>query len=144
MIARQAVSSSGAVASKSTDAPPVGASPRREMGSLDVLPADQFDALIRMGRARGGLTQDDVMTVLRSVELSADLISEVVDRIKQAGIEFTYDTGETTVIPMTEPVAEDLSGRLHDELAAHPPTTGRRRGHQRSRFDPHRDPRTGP
>ncbi len=53
-------------------------------GVLDVLPADQFDALIRMGRARGGLTQDDVMTVLRSVELSADLIAGVVDRI-QAG-----------------------------------------------------------
>ena len=39
------------------------------------------------------------MTVLRSVELSADLISDVVDRIRQAGIEFTYDTGETTVVP---------------------------------------------
>ena len=43
------------------------------------------------------------MTVLRSVELSADLISEVVDRIREAGIEFTYDTGETTVVPMTGP-----------------------------------------
>ena len=41
------------------------------------------------------------MTVLRSVELSAELISDVVNRIKQAGIEFTYDTGETTVVPMT-------------------------------------------
>jgi len=38
------------------------------------------------------------MTVLRTVELDADLISEVVERIKQSGIEFTYDTGETTVV----------------------------------------------
>jgi RNA polymerase primary sigma factor len=83
---------------------------------LDVLPTDQFEALIRMGRARGGLTQDDVMTVLRSVELSAELISEVVDRIQASGIEFTYDTGETTVVPMSGATADALSGRLRDEF----------------------------
>jgi RNA polymerase primary sigma factor len=82
----------------------------------DVLPADQFEALIRMGQDRGGLTQDDVMAVLKSVELSADLISEVVARIREAGIEFTYDTGETTIVPMTRAVADDLSGRLRDRF----------------------------
>jgi RNA polymerase primary sigma factor len=83
-------------------------------GALVILPMDQFEALIRMGRARGGLTQDDVMTVLRTIELSADLISDVVARIREAGIEFTYDTGETTVVPMTGAVADDLSVRLRD------------------------------
>ena len=67
------------------------------------LPAEQFESLIRMGRSRGGLTQDDVMTVLRTVELDADLISDVVRRIRDAGVEFTYDTGETTVVPLTRP-----------------------------------------
>ncbi len=80
--------------------------------AIDALPTDQFEALIRMGRARGGLTQDDVMTVLRTVELSAELICDVVERIREAGIEFTYDTGETTVVPMTGAVAHDLSDRL--------------------------------
>ena len=80
--------------------------------AIDALPTDQFEALIRMGRARGGLTQDDVMTVLRTVELSAELICEVVERIREAGIEFTYDTGETTLVPMTGAVAHDLSDRL--------------------------------
>jgi RNA polymerase primary sigma factor len=92
--------------------------------ALDVLPLDQFEALILMGRARGGLTQDDVMTVLRSVELSAELIAEVVDRIQASGIEFTYDTGETTVVPMSEATADALSGRLRDEfpvLSEQPP-----------------------
>ncbi len=122
MIARQVVSPtgpvvppSGATTAENIDPPPV-VSPSSG-GVLDGLPADQFDTLIRMGRARGGLTQDDVMTVLRSVELSADLIADVVTRIRQAGIEFTYDTGETTVVPMSGPVADDLSGRLHDDLA---------------------------
>src|ERR1700730_19256068 len=92
--------------------------------ALDVLPTDQFEALIRMGRARGGLTQDDVMTVLRSVELNADLISEVVERIREAGIEFTYDTGETTIVPMTGAVADDLSERLRHEFPVLPAHVG--------------------
>jgi RNA polymerase primary sigma factor len=89
---------------------------------IDELPADQFEALIQHGRLNGGLTQDDLMAVLRSVELSAELISDVVERIRGAGIEFTYDTGETTIVPMTVAVADDLSGRLLEECqtrAAH-------------------------
>jgi RNA polymerase primary sigma factor len=119
VIARPVASPAGSTTSETLEAPPLLSTPPSG-GVLDVLPADQFDALIRMGQARGGLTQDDVMTVLRSVELSAELIVDVVDRIKQAGIEFTYDTGETTVVPMTGAVADDLSGRLRDDLAANP------------------------
>ena len=119
MIAKQVSSPAGAVASETIDVPPVRPDPVSR-AVLDVLPADQFDALIRVGRARGGLTQDDVMTVLRSVELSAELISDVVDRIRQAGIEFTYDTGETTVVPMSGAVADDLSDRLRDDLSVLP------------------------
>jgi RNA polymerase primary sigma factor len=118
VIARQVVSPTGPAASEAVDAPPLLSTPTTDV--LDVLAADQFDALIRMGRARGGLTQDDVMTVLRSVELSAELITDVVNRIRQAGIEFTYDTGETTVVPMTGAVADDLSGRLRDDLEMRP------------------------
>ena len=114
--------------------------------AIDALPTDQFEALIRMGRARGGLTQDDVMTVLRTVELSADLISEVVERIREAGIEFTYDTGETTVVPMTGAVADDLSGSAARGVPGG--TVRRRRRHCRdaavppagwSSLDPARD-----
>jgi RNA polymerase primary sigma factor len=120
VIAKQVSSSpSGAVASETLDVPPVRTDPVSR-GVLDTLPADQFDALIRVGRARGGLTQDDVMTVLRSVELSAELISDVVERIRQAGIEFTYDTGETTLVPMSGAVADDLSDRLRDDLSVVP------------------------
>jgi RNA polymerase primary sigma factor len=67
---------------------------------LDTLPIEEFEMLIAKGRMAGGLTQHDVVEVLRSVELSADLISGVVDRIRVAGIDFTYDSGETTIVPM--------------------------------------------
>ena len=89
-------------------------------GVLDVVPADEFEAHIRMGRARGGLTQDDVITLLRSVELDADLISDVVQRIRDAGIEFVYDTGETTIVPMTGPVADELSDHRREEFPVLP------------------------
>jgi RNA polymerase primary sigma factor len=70
----------------------------------DELPQAEFDALIVLGRQRGYLTQDDVVTALRSVELHEDLISGVVDRIRIEGIEFTYDTGESTIVPGVDQV----------------------------------------
>ncbi len=77
--------------------PPSGSTVDQRLGSAV---ADELDSLIQIGKARGSLTQDDLMTMLRPVELSAELISEIVGRIRAAGIEFTYDSGETTVVPM--------------------------------------------
>ncbi len=94
---------------------------------LDEPAAEQFEALIKVGRRRGNLSQDDVVEVLRTVELSAELISEVVDRIRDAGIEFTYDTVETTEVPgdgaATEVLAEfeELSGGVGSNGSALPP-----------------------
>jgi RNA polymerase primary sigma factor len=86
--------------------------PTQEPRAFDALASDEFEALLRMGRLRGSLTQDDLMAVLRSVELSTDLISEIVERIRAEGIEFTYDAGETTVVPVTGPVTDGLSEGL--------------------------------
>jgi RNA polymerase primary sigma factor len=93
--------------------------------AVDGLPAAEFEALIRKGRALGGLTQDDVVTVLRSVELDADLIAGVVHRIRAAGIEFTYDTGESTVVPMPTSPVEDLPVLLIDQLPGGAEGTGK-------------------
>ena len=86
--------------------------PTEDPRAFDALASDEFEALLSRGRLRGSLTQDDLMTVLRSVELSTDLISEIVDRIRAEGIEFTYDAGETTVVPVTGPVTDGLSEGL--------------------------------
>ncbi len=94
----------GATRSVPSDAPPLPAdgdlSAPEILAAEDALAAAEFEALLRLGRAKGGLTQDDVVSVLESVELSADLIVGVVERIRDAGIEFTYDTVETTIVPM--------------------------------------------
>ena len=57
-----------------------------------VLTSVAFHAILRTGRSRGSLTMDDVMPVLRDVELSAELITAVTGRIRDEGIEF--DAGE--------------------------------------------------
>jgi RNA polymerase primary sigma factor len=90
--------------------------PTESPSALDALVSDEFEALLELGRARGALTQDDLMEVLRSVELSADLISEMVDRIRAEGIEFTYDAGETTVVPVNGPVTDGLREGLLDGI----------------------------
>ena len=64
------------------------------------------------GRADPGRCHDGAE--VGGAQCRADLRGGV--RIRQAGIEFTYDTGETTIVPMTGAVADDLSGRLRDRF----------------------------
>jgi RNA polymerase primary sigma factor len=91
------------------------------LAAEDALAAAEFEALLRLGRANGRLTQDDVVTVLQSVELSADLIVGVVERIREADIEFTYDTGETTIVPMATLPPPPLPGPKVRLIAVAPP-----------------------
>ncbi len=99
----------GLVATTTTPKPPP---PVTDPPVAETLSDADFEALLAKGRLAGGLTQDDVVGVLRSVELSADLIAGVVDRIREAGIEFTYDTGETTIVPMAPLDAAEATPRL--------------------------------
>ena len=74
-----------------------------------VLYAREFEILLQLGRAKGYLEQDDLMSVLRSVELSPDLIIDVVMRVRAEGIEFVDapgDTGDLTSVPPTTAVLE--------------------------------------
>jgi len=92
------------------------------LAAEDALAAAEFEALLRLGRENGGLTQEDVVAVLESVELSADLIVGVVERIREAGIEFTYDTGESTIVPMATPAIPAERPEPKVRLVAVPPT----------------------
>jgi RNA polymerase primary sigma factor len=53
---------------------------------------DDFEQLLTVGRQRGYLTQDDLVMVLRSVELSHELIEQVVTRVRAEGIEYIEET----------------------------------------------------
>jgi RNA polymerase primary sigma factor len=87
--------------------PTVAASPPSPVDA--VLYAREFEILLQLGRAKGYLEQDDLMSVLRSVELSPDLIIDVVMRVRAEGIEFhdaPGDPGDLTAVPPTTAVLE--------------------------------------
>ena len=86
---------------------PVGAPVGSPVGA--VLYAHEFDVLLRLGRAKGFLEQDDLMSVLRSVELSPDVIIDVVMRVRAEGIEFVDapdEVGDLRSVPPTTAVLD--------------------------------------
>ena len=84
--------------SQSSDAltPPAGVS------------ADEFSRLLAQGRARRGLSVDDVMAVLKHVELSEDVIDGVRQRLSDEGIhldEAEVELNGADLLPPDEPAA---------------------------------------
>jgi RNA polymerase primary sigma factor len=68
--------------------------PRRsgdDDGIPEGIPADAFRKLLAAARAHGSLTPDDLMLVLKSVELTPDLITAVVERVRAEGIAYVDD-----------------------------------------------------
>ncbi len=55
------------------------------------LPEVELRRLLARGRRRGMLTQDDIMIVLKPVELSHDVIDAVIERVHAAGIAYVED-----------------------------------------------------
>jgi RNA polymerase primary sigma factor len=51
-----------------------------------------FVALLLLGRERGYLTPDDLISVMESVELTPDLIGAAIGRVRAEGIEWRDDT----------------------------------------------------
>ena len=88
-----------------------GATPARDGGEDDVLPgvpAAEFRTLLAAARAHGSLTPDDLMLVLKSVELTPDLINAVVERVRAEGIEYVDD----------EPSDDEAEAALAEAAAA--------------------------
>ncbi len=108
---------------------------------------EDFSDLLESGRVRGFLTQDDLMSLVRHVELSHELICELVVRVRSAGIEFIEEMEDTVVVPLpggagpvaAELVAPEAPPGARDGAVATP--TGKR-GHAPSKpVPPDRRPR---
>ena len=69
------------------------------------VPAAEWDVLVAQGREHGSLTMDDLVLVLKSVELTPDVILDVVEKVRAAGI--AYDADEP-----------DVDAELAPEMAA--------------------------
>ena len=73
----------------------------------DGVAREGFEQLLSVGRRRGYLTQDDLILVLQAVELTHDVIEDVVARVREEGIEYVEETrnGAAPVV-LEEAVAE--------------------------------------
>ena len=81
---RAGATSPGAPAGPPLGAPREPATPFTAAGE----PTPDFVALLLLGRERGWLSPDDLITVLQGVELSPALIDAVVDRVRAEGVEW--------------------------------------------------------
>jgi RNA polymerase primary sigma factor len=119
--------------------PPAGALRRRPEGMAD----EGFEQLLAVGRQRGYLTQDDLILVLQSVELSHDVIETVVERVRGEGIEYVEDDSRSTApvelaeavaVAAAEAVVEALPDQIGEEEEA--AVQGPRAPHLRSTAQP--------
>ncbi|HLI54761.1 MAG TPA: RNA polymerase sigma factor [Acidimicrobiales bacterium] len=73
---------------------------------------EQFVALLLAGRERGYLTPDDLLSVMDTVELTPEVISRAVARVRSAGVEWRDDTEEVASPPAAPaPVVTRRGGR---------------------------------
>jgi len=85
------------------------------------VPPEQFALLLARGREKGTLTQEALMTVLSSTELSYDVIARVVDMVRAEGIDYVDEV-------VAEIEAEEATSRTVIDV---PPMGSRRRKRQR-------------
>ncbi|MGC8513018.1 MAG: sigma-70 family RNA polymerase sigma factor [Acidimicrobiales bacterium] len=81
-------------------------------------PESEFVALLLVGRDRGYLDADDVIGVLQGVELTPEVISTVIARVRAAGIDYR---GEDTQTPDDVPDEHDPDGRTPPDRAGKSP-----------------------
>ena len=103
----------------------------------DGVAREGFEQLLSVGRRRGYLTQDDLILVLQAVELTHDVIEDVVSRVRAEGIEYVEErrSGAAPVVleeavaeaeaeVVAEEVVEALPTDLGAEAAEAPPAPG--------------------
>jgi len=116
-------------------------------GSLRPAPegiaVEDFERLLASGRQRGYLTQADLILVLQAVDLSPELIEDVLDRVRAEGIEYLEEPSrEVAPVELSEAVAEAVAEGVVDALAVEldvdeePGTTSKRSGLGRLRRRP--------
>jgi RNA polymerase primary sigma factor len=55
------------------------------------VPAEDFHRLLAAGRVHGTITGDDLIVLVKDLELTPELIAGVVDRVQREGIEYVED-----------------------------------------------------
>jgi RNA polymerase primary sigma factor len=89
----------------------------------------EFEAVLDVGRARGTLTEADLVEAIHDVELTPEVIEALVQRVRDEGIDFQADDltegdlGLTAPV-VSKPVAADELTELDFPEERHPATNG--------------------
>lgn len=78
------------------------------LGGPGGLPEDELALVLAKGADKGLLTQDDLVGVLKDVELSADLIDSVIERVQAASIAYVEDPDPGHSAPVVDALVETL------------------------------------
>ena len=99
-----------------------GSTPFTPAGALTV----DFVALLLLGRERGYLTPDDLISVMESVELTPTLIAAAIGRVEAEGIEWRDDTDLDLGSDADFEEGLDVTGvkAVDDEIVDPDPLTG--------------------
>ncbi len=60
-----------------------------------------FDATLEIGRAKGRLTQSEMIEALHTVELTPEVLTEVINRVTAEGVELVPDEDEDLTVEVT-------------------------------------------
>jgi RNA polymerase primary sigma factor len=101
------------------------------------VPAGEWAALLAEGKKRGALSMEDLVFVLKSVELTPDLILSVVEKVRAEGIAYKADEPDVDA----ELAPEEASAAVEDEdvvgeITAVAPVAVRPPGRAARRIDP--------
>jgi RNA polymerase primary sigma factor len=86
----------------------------------DAVSAEEFDKLLAAGRARGVLTQGDLVEAVRAIELTPDTIDQLIQRVRDEGIEYVDDVAEDVVAARDDAQPLDVAMLDVDEGPAPP------------------------
>ena len=94
-------------------ASPFAPDPALDASVPDGVPAEHFEALLAAGRAHGTITGDDLIVIVKDVELTPELIASVVQRVKEEGITYvedepSADEAEAAVLEAVEAVEAEV------------------------------------
>ena len=91
-------------------------------GRLPKVSVEGFETLLSVGRRRGYLTQDDLIVVLQAVELTHDVIEDVVSHVRAEGIEYVEETPTVRHRRARGAVAEIVAEAVAEEVVDALPT----------------------
>jgi RNA polymerase primary sigma factor len=105
--------------------PPESQGPEaQDDGQLVGLAEVEFEALLAVGRARGTITEADLIEAIHDVELTPEVIERLVQRVRDQGVEFLADDVTAGDAGITAPVASALSQLAEIDLTDEPHPAG--------------------